>query len=121
MPVTGQDASVEGLQNILTGDQCMTVYKAVKQEADAAADLAIGLAKAPHPTGPWRDLGHPLISAYAINTTGLPEDPLHGLLVPDVREDDAVVLEQAVAVEVELHHAPAPALHVVVPLHGREA
>jgi D-xylose transport system substrate-binding protein len=45
VPVTGQDATIEGLQNILAGDQCMTVYKAVKQEADAAADLAIGLAK----------------------------------------------------------------------------
>ena len=38
VPVTGQDATVQGLQNILAGDQCMTVYKAIKQEADAAAD-----------------------------------------------------------------------------------
>jgi D-xylose transport system substrate-binding protein len=45
VPVTGQDATVQGLQNILAGDQCMTVYKAIKQEAAAAADLAIGLAK----------------------------------------------------------------------------
>jgi D-xylose transport system substrate-binding protein len=45
VPVTGQDATVQGLQNILVGDQCMTVYKAVKQEADAASDLAISLAK----------------------------------------------------------------------------
>jgi D-xylose transport system substrate-binding protein len=45
VPVTGQDATVQGLQNILLGDQCMTVYKAVKQEADAAAELAIALAK----------------------------------------------------------------------------
>ncbi|MEV6601192.1 substrate-binding domain-containing protein, partial [Actinoplanes sp. NPDC051346] len=45
VPVTGQDATVQGLQNILAGDQCMTVYKAIKQVADAAADLAISLAK----------------------------------------------------------------------------
>ncbi|MGW0501336.1 sugar ABC transporter substrate-binding protein [Micromonospora sp. NPDC003241] len=45
VPVTGQDADPQGLQNILAGDQCMTVYKAVKQEADAAAELAIALAK----------------------------------------------------------------------------
>lgn len=44
IPVTGQDATVQGLQNILAGDQCMTVYKAVKKEADAAAELAIALA-----------------------------------------------------------------------------
>ena len=37
IPVTGQDATAQGIQNILAGDQCMTVYKAVKTEADAAA------------------------------------------------------------------------------------
>ncbi|WP_326561015.1 sugar ABC transporter substrate-binding protein [Micromonospora sp. NBC_01796] len=45
VPVTGQDATVQGLQNILAGDQCMTVYKAIKQEAQAGAELAIALAK----------------------------------------------------------------------------
>ncbi|BDZ41057.1 sugar ABC transporter substrate-binding protein [Paraoerskovia sediminicola] len=45
VPVTGQDATDQGLQNILAGDQCMTVYKAVKQEADAASALAVGLAQ----------------------------------------------------------------------------
>ncbi|MFF4341286.1 sugar ABC transporter substrate-binding protein [Kitasatospora sp. NPDC001540] len=44
VPITGQDATVQGLQNILAGDQCMTVYKAVKKEADAAAALAVELA-----------------------------------------------------------------------------
>ncbi|MCU1537812.1 MAG: sugar transporter substrate-binding protein, partial [Humibacillus sp.] len=45
VPVTGQDASVEGLRSILAGDQCMTVYKAIKKEADAASQLAISLIK----------------------------------------------------------------------------
>jgi len=45
VPVTGQDATVQGLQNILLGDQCMTVYKAIKAEADKAAELAIALAQ----------------------------------------------------------------------------
>jgi len=52
VPVTGQDATVQGLQNILNGDQCMTVYKAVKKEADAASKLAIGLAKGEKQTAP---------------------------------------------------------------------
>jgi D-xylose transport system substrate-binding protein len=43
IPVTGQDASKEGLQAILKGEQCMTVYKAIKKEADAASQLAISL------------------------------------------------------------------------------
>ncbi|MEU6729212.1 substrate-binding domain-containing protein [Nonomuraea wenchangensis] len=50
VPVTGQDATVQGLQNILAGDQCMTVYKAVKKEADAGAKLAVALAKGEKPT-----------------------------------------------------------------------
>ena len=52
VPVTGQDATSQGLQNILAGDQCMTVYKAVKKEADAAAELAIRLAKGEKPDRP---------------------------------------------------------------------
>jgi D-xylose transport system substrate-binding protein len=52
IPVTGQDATVQGLQHILDGDQCMTVYKAVKTEAKAASDLAIALAKGQKPTAP---------------------------------------------------------------------
>lgn len=45
IPVTGQDATVGGIQNILAGRQSMTVYKAIKAEANAAADLAIALLK----------------------------------------------------------------------------
>ncbi|MBI1376430.1 MAG: substrate-binding domain-containing protein [Frankiales bacterium] len=43
IPVTGQDATDEGLQRVLLGTQCMTVYKAIKKEADAASALAIAL------------------------------------------------------------------------------
>jgi D-xylose transport system substrate-binding protein len=50
IPVTGQDATLQGIQNIVNGDQCMTVYKAIKKEADAAAELAIALAKGEEPT-----------------------------------------------------------------------
>src|SRR3954452_20489184 len=45
VPVTGQDATVEGLQNVLEGTQCMTVYKSAKEEAGALADAAIALSK----------------------------------------------------------------------------
>ena len=45
VPVTGQDATPDGLQAILRGDQYMTVYKPIKQEADATAKLAAALAK----------------------------------------------------------------------------
>ncbi len=49
IPVTGQDATAQGIQHILAGDQCMTVYKNVNLEADAAAKVAIALAKGQTP------------------------------------------------------------------------
>ena len=42
-PVTGQDAELAGIQRILVDQQYMTVYKAIKPEADAAAQLAYDL------------------------------------------------------------------------------
>lgn len=42
-PVTGQDAELAGLQRILAGDQYMTVYKALRPQAERAAELAIEL------------------------------------------------------------------------------
>lgn len=53
------------------GDEYWLVYTA-RQRTNA---LAIGLAKAPHPTGPWVDSGQPLVTRDAHNTTGLPDDP----------------------------------------------
>ncbi len=40
-PTTGQDASLTGLQNVLSGYQCGTVYKPIYLEAQAAAALAM--------------------------------------------------------------------------------
>jgi D-xylose transport system substrate-binding protein len=68
VPVTGQDATVQGLQNILAGDQCMTVYKAIKKEADAASELAIAIAKGTKPT----------------TATGTTKDPESGASIPSV-------------------------------------
>ncbi|MGH9059515.1 MAG: hypothetical protein ACRDZY_08400, partial [Acidimicrobiales bacterium] len=42
-PVTGQDATLVGLQNILSGYQCGTVYKPIYLEAEATAALAVFL------------------------------------------------------------------------------
>ncbi|MGY2001865.1 sugar ABC transporter substrate-binding protein [Blastococcus sp. SYSU DS1024] len=49
VPVTGQDATVEGLQNILAGRQCMTVYKPIEEEANALAELAVALVNGEEP------------------------------------------------------------------------
>jgi D-xylose transport system substrate-binding protein len=67
VPVTGQDATVDGLRNILNGDQCMTVYKAVRTEAEAASAAAIALLKGETP-----------------ETNGEVEDTEAGRMVPAV-------------------------------------
>jgi D-xylose transport system substrate-binding protein len=48
-PTTGQDATVAGVQRIITGDQYMTVYKAVTKEAHVAAQIAVPVAKGNKP------------------------------------------------------------------------
>ncbi|HZA84314.1 MAG TPA: sugar ABC transporter substrate-binding protein, partial [Actinomycetes bacterium] len=42
-PVTGQDAELAAVQRVLSGEQYMTVYKAIKPEAEQAAELAVNL------------------------------------------------------------------------------
>ena len=43
--VTGQDATLTGIQNILSGDQGMTVYKPIAREAKATAKLVAALSR----------------------------------------------------------------------------
>jgi D-xylose transport system substrate-binding protein len=48
-PTTGQDAELAAIQRILAGEQYMTVYKAIKPEAEAAAQLAVALVNGEEP------------------------------------------------------------------------
>ncbi|GAA2136127.1 substrate-binding domain-containing protein [Nocardioides koreensis] len=77
--VTGQDAGVNGLQNIITGQQSMTIFKNVDYEATAASALAISLingtdpsslgltlSKFDDPEAPSRDLQALLLPAQVI-------------------------------------------------------
>lgn len=41
--VTGQDAELAAIQRIITGDQLMTVYKAIRPQAERAAEVAVAL------------------------------------------------------------------------------
>jgi D-xylose transport system substrate-binding protein len=48
-PTTGQDAELAAVQRILIDEQYMTVYKAVKPEAEAAAEIAVALVRGEDP------------------------------------------------------------------------
>ena len=43
VPISGQDASAAGIQNILLGKQTMTIYKPIEPEAGLAAAIALAL------------------------------------------------------------------------------
>ncbi|MFJ1793992.1 sugar ABC transporter substrate-binding protein [Kitasatospora griseola] len=43
VPVGGQDASLDAIQRLVSGDQAFTIYKAYKPLADAAGELAVNL------------------------------------------------------------------------------
>jgi len=69
-PVTGQDATLVGLQNILSGYQCGTVYKPIYLEAQAAVALAMYLRAGKKPP------------TSLVN--GSTKDPQTGTMVPSV-------------------------------------
>jgi len=79
VPVTGQDATVEGLQNVLSGTQCMTVYKSAKQEAGALAEAAIALTK-----------------GEDAQTTGTTKDSTSGRDVPSILLDPQAITKDNV-------------------------
>jgi len=49
IPTTGQDAELAGIQRIVAGQQYMTVYKAIKPQAEIAAELAVDLVQGKRP------------------------------------------------------------------------
>jgi D-xylose transport system substrate-binding protein len=70
VPVSGQDASVAGLQNVLLGKQTATVYKPFTIEAKAASDLAIALLKGEKPAAnKTLEDGTPFIALDPISTS----------------------------------------------------
>jgi D-xylose transport system substrate-binding protein len=69
VPVSGQDASTAGLQNVLLGKQTATVYKPYKLEADAASALAIQLLKGKKPPTSTQLYGKPFLAQTPILIT----------------------------------------------------
>ena len=67
--LTGQDSAVEGIQNIVKGDQSMTIFKNVKLEAQAAAQLAIALISGKDPSS----------MGLTLNKFDDPQSPSHNL------------------------------------------
>jgi D-xylose transport system substrate-binding protein len=81
IPITGQDATDEGLNRVLIGTQCLTVWKPNDKEAEAAAALAIALIKG---------------EDTAALATGKTADSVSGKDVPSVLLDPVKVFKDQV-------------------------
>jgi D-xylose transport system substrate-binding protein len=75
VPLSGQDASAAGIQNILLGNQTMTVYKPIAAEAEVAAKAALALCAGEDPSAVEPDFAASLSPATAeaidLNTVGI--------------------------------------------------
>lgn len=74
IPVSGQDATQAGIQNVLLGKQAMSVYKPIKAEAEVAAAAALALRAGEDPTEVEGDF-----TLLGINVSdGKPSDEVSG-------------------------------------------
>jgi D-xylose transport system substrate-binding protein len=68
IPLSGQDATTQGVQNVISGWQTMTVFKDVRRQAAAAAKAAIAIVKGTKlpTTGTIKTKGRSLEPAFLI-------------------------------------------------------
>ncbi|MEU4290662.1 substrate-binding domain-containing protein [Kribbella sp. NPDC026596] len=105
--VSGQDSTAGGLDNVMTGTQCFTIYKPVAGEADVAIKLAGQILAGQKPTAPA--------------TT---KDPTTGREVPSYLADPTVITKKNVALpvtdgyETATSVCPTPALVKVCAENG---
>jgi D-xylose transport system substrate-binding protein len=85
-PVTGQDAELTGIQRVISGDQAMTVYKAIKPEAEDAAKAALALANGQKP-------------AAKTQIDGVPSTLLEPIAVTKENVKDTVVKDSVYKIE----------------------
>jgi D-xylose transport system substrate-binding protein len=89
IPFTGQDASLVGFQNVISGYQCGTVYKPIWLEAQAAASLAVYLRAGIKPpkgivNGTTKDtLRHLNVPSALLTATWVTADKVEATVIKD--------------------------------------
>jgi D-xylose transport system substrate-binding protein len=87
IPVTGQDAELAAIQRIITGEQYMTVYKAIKPEAEAAAELAVALVRGEDPPSGLvedeTDNGQEQVPSVLLTPVAVTKDNIKDTIVKD--------------------------------------
>jgi D-xylose transport system substrate-binding protein len=101
VPISGQDATQAGIQNIVLGKQTMTVYKPIQAEADVAAQAALALCAGDDPSAveseydfvltgigaedgkPTDETGEGIVPYLALTPTGVTLDNIADTVVAD--------------------------------------
>jgi D-xylose transport system substrate-binding protein len=91
--VSGQDATAGGLDNVMSGTQCFTIYKPVAGEADVAIKLASEILAGQKPSAPAQT-----------------KDPTSGREVPSFLADPTVITKANVALPVTDGYVSAAAV-----------
>jgi D-xylose transport system substrate-binding protein len=83
-PITGQDAELAAVQRIIAGDQYMTIYLRIKDEADAAAVAAVDILQGRKPTSKTQvDNGSGSIPAVLVDAVPVTKDNVKDTIVAD--------------------------------------
>jgi D-xylose transport system substrate-binding protein len=87
VPVTGQDAELAAVQRILAGEQYMTVYKAIKPEAEAAAQLAFALLQGKQPpsglVNAKQDNGQKQVPSVLLTPVSVTKENINDTIIKD--------------------------------------
>ena len=85
IPLSGQDASAAGIQNILLGKQTMTVYKPIQAEAETAVQAALALCSGKDPSAVEPDFA----GSLSEGTVGLLDLQTLGIKAADGKPADS--------------------------------
>jgi D-xylose transport system substrate-binding protein len=101
VPTTGQDATVGGVQGILQGKLTMTVYKAIKAQAEAAAKVAIAFATDADASGFLTSTvndGNTDVPSYLLTPLGVTKDNIAETVIADgFRTWDEICVDEVAA------------------------
>jgi D-xylose transport system substrate-binding protein len=84
-PVTGQDAELAAIQRILAGEQALTIYKAIKPEAEMAAQMAYDLLQGKQPSGTATTVNNDTkdVPSVLLNPVTVTKDNINDTVIKD--------------------------------------
>jgi D-xylose transport system substrate-binding protein len=87
LPTTGQDSEVAAIQRILVGEQYMTIYLAIKRQAETSAELAVDLLQGKQPPAGMLnakvDNGSGQIESVLLAPTAVTKDNIKDTIIKD--------------------------------------